>query len=130
LGARLLKKGPADWVARRFVFKPKIPIWVNFGGCCDGSCWYITYYMVICSILWPSGLFYGFLVCFKVIWYILPVLVSCSKKNVATLRLQKRRRTSSGRQTWKRAMGQAHEKAKKWLTAIAEAKGGEAFQRQ
>jgi hypothetical protein len=26
-------------VARWFVFKPKIPIWVNFGGSCNGSCW-------------------------------------------------------------------------------------------
>jgi hypothetical protein len=28
-------------VARWFVFKPKIPIWVNFGGPCNGKCWYI-----------------------------------------------------------------------------------------
>jgi hypothetical protein len=25
-------------VARWFVFKPKIQIWVNFGGSCDGIC--------------------------------------------------------------------------------------------
>jgi hypothetical protein len=37
-------------VARWFVFKPKIQIWVNFGGYCYGKSWYI---------LWPFGLFYG-----------------------------------------------------------------------
>jgi hypothetical protein len=26
--------------ARWYVFKPKIPIWVNFGGPCNGRCWY------------------------------------------------------------------------------------------
>jgi spermidine synthase len=28
-------------VARWFAFKPKIPIWVNFGVCCYGKSWYI-----------------------------------------------------------------------------------------
>jgi hypothetical protein len=37
-------------VARWFVFKPKIQIWVNFGGSCNGRCWYI---------LWTLGPFYG-----------------------------------------------------------------------
>jgi hypothetical protein len=32
------------------------------------------------------GIFYGHLVYFKNIWYILPFLVSCSKKNLATLK--------------------------------------------
>jgi hypothetical protein len=45
----------------------------------------LAYFMAIWSILRPSGIFYGFLVYFKVIWYILPVLVSCIKKNLATL---------------------------------------------
>jgi hypothetical protein len=31
------------------VFKPKIAIWVNFGGKCNGRCWYI---------LWTFGLSY------------------------------------------------------------------------
>jgi hypothetical protein len=48
-------------VARWFVFKPKIPIWVNFGGACYGK-----------SILRPSEIFYGHLVYFVVIWYIFP----------------------------------------------------------
>jgi hypothetical protein len=34
-------------------FKPKIPIWVNFAGSCNGKCWYM-YFRAIWSI---SGLF-------------------------------------------------------------------------
>jgi hypothetical protein len=51
----------------------KIPIWVNFGGSCNGKCLYI---------LWPDRLFYGFIfgifcghfVYFIIIWYIFPRL--------------------------------------------------------
>jgi hypothetical protein len=70
-------------VARWFVFKPKIPLWVNFGGPCNGKS---------CFILRPFGLFYGNLKHFMAIGYILwsfgiffPVLVFCTKKNLATL---------------------------------------------
>jgi hypothetical protein len=40
---RRIKRGAtADCgVARWFVFKPKIPFWVNFGGSCYGKSWYI-----------------------------------------------------------------------------------------
>jgi hypothetical protein len=45
-------------VARWFVFKPKIPIWVDFGGLANGKSWYLlgmttwsTYLTVIGSIL-------------------------------------------------------------------------------
>jgi hypothetical protein len=63
-----------DRVAR--FFKSKIPVWVNFGGSCNGRCWYI---------LLPFGLFYvyifgiccGHLVYFKVIWYILQLFGIC-----------------------------------------------------
>jgi hypothetical protein len=62
-------------VARWFVFKPKKPIWVSFGGLEIGKCLYI---------LWPFGILYGALAYFMTIWYILysfgtfyPVLVSC-----------------------------------------------------
>jgi hypothetical protein len=45
------------------------------------------------DILWPFGMFYEYmhgifydhLVHFVLIWYIFPVLVSCTKKNLATL---------------------------------------------
>jgi hypothetical protein len=66
-----------------FVFKPKIPIWVFFGGPWIGK--------YLC-ILWPFGIFYGDLGYFVTILYILcsfgtffPVLVSCTKNNLATL---------------------------------------------
>jgi hypothetical protein len=44
------------------IFRPKIPIWVIFGRFCNRRCWYIS---------WSFGLFYGHLVYFKAIWYIL-----------------------------------------------------------
>jgi hypothetical protein len=43
-------------VARWFIFKPKIPIWVYFGGTRNVKC---------CYILWPFGMFCGHLVQFK-----------------------------------------------------------------
>jgi hypothetical protein len=68
-------------VARWHSFKPKIPIWVIFGG----------------SRNWDVGILYGHLVFFRylcnvghsvyfmVIWYIFYVLVCCTKRNLATL---------------------------------------------
>jgi hypothetical protein len=46
----------------RYIFRPKIAIWVNFGGSCNGRCWYI-----LCTF----GVFYGHLIYFMTIWYIL-----------------------------------------------------------
>jgi hypothetical protein len=48
-----IAKGVSSRVARWFVFKPKIPIWVNFEGPLNGKCWYI---------LWPFVIIYGSLV--------------------------------------------------------------------
>jgi hypothetical protein len=45
----------------------------------------LVYFMSIRYILRPFAIFYGHLVYFLVIWYIFPILVSCSKKNLATL---------------------------------------------
>jgi hypothetical protein len=42
-------------VARWYIFKPKIPIWVNFGGPWNRKDLYI---------LWPFGIYYGHLVYF------------------------------------------------------------------
>jgi hypothetical protein len=60
-------------VARWYIFKPKIPNWVNFKGSCDGKFWYFK---------WPFGRFYSYLIYFEANWYILwsfgiffPVLV-------------------------------------------------------
>jgi hypothetical protein len=58
-------------------FQTKNPICVNFVGSCNRRYWYI---------LWPFGIFYGNLEYFMIIWYIVPVLVSCTGKNLATLR--------------------------------------------
>jgi hypothetical protein len=67
-------------VASWFLFNTDIPIWANFGG---GKM--LIYFMTIWNILRTFGLF-------MTIWYILcsfgtfcPVLVSCTKKNLATL---------------------------------------------
>jgi hypothetical protein len=49
-------------VARWYIFKPKILIWVNFGVACSARCWYI---------LWPFGPFYCHFVYFIAILYIL-----------------------------------------------------------
>jgi hypothetical protein len=46
--------------ARWFVFKPKIQIWVNLRGSCDGRGWYI---------LVTLGPFYSLLLYFMDIWY-------------------------------------------------------------
>jgi hypothetical protein len=50
------------------VFKPKILIWVNFGGSCIGRCWYnlwtVGLLVVVCYILWTFGIVRGHLVYF------------------------------------------------------------------
>jgi hypothetical protein len=51
-----------------------------------GKFWRVlAYFMTIWSILRPLKIFYDHSVYFVVIWYIFPVLVSCSNKNLATL---------------------------------------------
>jgi hypothetical protein len=52
-------------------------IWSFFG--------HLVYFVATWSIMWPFGLFCCHLVYFMFIWYICPVLVCCSKKNLATL---------------------------------------------
>jgi hypothetical protein len=63
-----------------FFSNKKIPIWVNFGGAEIGK-----YLMAIWNLSQPFGKFNDHLVHFVLIWYIFPVLVSCTKKNLATL---------------------------------------------
>jgi hypothetical protein len=68
-------------VARWYVFKPKILIWVTFGGPLNGHvCKFQAHLELLCSF----GIFLSF-GNFVVIWYIFPVLVYCFKKNLATL---------------------------------------------
>jgi hypothetical protein len=64
-----------------FVSKPKIPIWVNFGGPCNGKC----PFMSIWSILRPLEIFYRHLLDFMAIWYILWPFGMLYQKNLATL---------------------------------------------
>jgi hypothetical protein len=49
--------------ARWFIFKPKIPLWVNLGGSCNGKCWYILWPLCLfyghLAFLWSFGIFYG-----------------------------------------------------------------------
>jgi hypothetical protein len=53
-------------VTNHGVFKPKIPIWVNFGGSCNGIFYdHLVYFTAIRNILWPCGIF-------VVIGYIFP----------------------------------------------------------
>jgi hypothetical protein len=47
----------------------------------------LVHFMAICFILLPFDIFCGHLANFMVIWYIFPVLVRFSKKNLATLLL-------------------------------------------
>jgi hypothetical protein len=53
------------------IFKPEIPIWVNFGGPWNGIGWYFLWPFGIC-ILRPFGTFYGHFVILVAIWYIFP----------------------------------------------------------
>jgi hypothetical protein len=63
-------------VARWYIFKQKILIWVHYGGSWNGKGWYI---------LWQFGTFYGHLVIKRQIGIFPPVLVYLVKKNLATL---------------------------------------------
>jgi hypothetical protein len=76
-------------VARWFIFKPKTQIWVNFRGPLNGKC---------CYILWRFGIFYRHLGNFMTIRYnkcafdtFFLILVSCTKKNLATLKRKRKR---------------------------------------
>jgi hypothetical protein len=51
--------GQHSRVARWYILKPKIPVWVNFAGFFNGRSWYI---------LWSFGLSYGRLKIFVAIW--------------------------------------------------------------
>jgi hypothetical protein len=62
----------SDRVARWFLFKPKIPILVNFGGPWNAKCWNILWPFGIFNshlvLLWPFGTFCGHLVYFSQFW--------------------------------------------------------------
>jgi hypothetical protein len=55
-------------VARWYILKSNIPIWVNFGESCNRRCWYIygrlVYITAVCEMLWPFYIVYCYLVYF------------------------------------------------------------------
>jgi hypothetical protein len=63
-------------VARWFIFMPKVPIWVHYGGNWYAKCWYIW------NILRPLGVFNGRLVQFVVIAYIFSVFGMCGPRKI------------------------------------------------
>jgi hypothetical protein len=73
----------ATRVARWFVFIPKLPIWVIFGGPWSGKCWHILcpfgIFSAIWYNLWPFGIVCGLFGIFFPFWYI------GTKKNLAIL---------------------------------------------
>jgi hypothetical protein len=71
-------------VARWYIFKPQILIWVNFGGSWNGKGWYILWPFGI-YILRPFGTFYGRLVIKWQFGILSPILANCVKKNLAIL---------------------------------------------
>jgi hypothetical protein len=78
------QSGLSHRVARWCIFKPKIPIWVNFGGPWNGKVWYSLwqfeiYITAIWYILWPFGNLAAIWCNFPLFW------VHCVKKNLATL---------------------------------------------
>jgi hypothetical protein len=77
-GIKVVKKLVNASVAWRYIFNQKLQSCVNFGGSCNGRCWYI---------LLTFGLFYGNFVHFMDIWYILWLLVYIfrTKINLTTL---------------------------------------------
>jgi hypothetical protein len=64
-------------------FGTKIPIRVNFERVVDWK--RLIHFAAIWNILRTFGIFDDDLVYFEFIWYIFPVLVSCTKENLATL---------------------------------------------
>jgi hypothetical protein len=61
-------------VARWYIFKSKIQVWVTFGGSCNTRCWYLLWsFGFICP---PFGIFCGHLVyvwyAFSHFWYVVP----------------------------------------------------------
>jgi hypothetical protein len=72
-----LERVDDNWVARWYIFKPKIPFWVNFSGACNGNVGLLYGSLVYFG---PFDTFYAHLVYF---WCL--GIYSCTKKNLVTL---------------------------------------------
>jgi hypothetical protein len=61
-------------VARWHIFKPKIPLWVNFGVSCNERRWNILlpFGLFISHFVYFVAIFYGYLLNFFTFWYIVP----------------------------------------------------------
>jgi hypothetical protein len=64
-------------------FQTQNPNWGKFWRALDLEM--LIYFTAICNILRTHGIFFDHLIYFVFIRYIFPVLVSCTKKNLATL---------------------------------------------
>jgi hypothetical protein len=84
-------------VARWFFLRSKIPIWVYFGGPCNGKCWFMSIFynlcpfviiyvhLVLCMADWCSLCSFGIFFPFWHVW---------TKKNLATLCTTRRKKGS------------------------------------
>jgi hypothetical protein len=84
-------------ISRWHIFKPKILIWVYTRGTCHWRCWYILLPLIYLTAIWyimrpcvilccHFGILCDYLYTyFMVNWYIFPVLVCWTNKNLATL---------------------------------------------
>jgi hypothetical protein len=80
---QLEKKTVCDRDCQMVYFQTKNPNLGKFRRVLVGKM--LQYFMAICNILCPFGIFYDHWVHIVFIWYIFPVLVSCTKKSLATL---------------------------------------------
>jgi hypothetical protein len=71
----------ASRVARWYIFKPKIQIWVNFERPAMEDCIFYGHLVKFS----PFDTVYDHLVYVHPFWYIFAVVVCCTKKNLATL---------------------------------------------
>jgi hypothetical protein len=95
-------------VARWFIFKPKIPIWVNFEGLWNGECWHVFGHLEnFAAILYTLWLIDNLVA----IWYIFPPFWYI----VATKMWQPRSLVFLGRAT----QGLKHMSLTFWLAATA-----------
>jgi hypothetical protein len=75
----------ARWYLYVGIYRPKMPIWVNFQGSCNEGCWYIFGPFDLSYVLrymsWPFGISYGYLVHFFPFGFVVPrkLRQPCSK---------------------------------------------------
>jgi hypothetical protein len=78
-----LSSGGGNQGCQMVYFQTKNPNLGKFLSALDGKM--LIYFEAIWNILQTFGIFYGHLLHFVFIWSFFPVLVSCTKNNLATL---------------------------------------------